>query len=137
MNEKMGKEIFLFKTELIQNKKKNVNKLPTNNIMSNCSICIRVSILRSGLSCLCRWKVSIPVFRGLISGLILSTRGCLSRSRRSIIIGWIPAILRVNIGILNILGAISSISLSNHTPVPLNWYWSSWPLSYARLPIIC
>lgn len=54
MNEKMGKEIFLFKTELIQNKKKNVNKLPTNNIMTDSSICIRVSILRSGLSCLCR-----------------------------------------------------------------------------------
>jgi len=36
-------------------KKEKKNKLLTNDVMANSSICIWISILRSGLSSFCRW----------------------------------------------------------------------------------
>lgn len=112
-------------------------KLHTNYIMANSSISIWISILWSGLSSLCSWKVSISIFRRLVSRLSLSSRSCLARSRRSIIVGWISTILRVNIGTLNVRRSTCSCSLSNDTTIPLYLNRSSWALSYTWLPIIC
>ena len=105
--------------------------------MSNCSISIRISILWGRLSSFSCWKVSISIFWRLISRLCLCNRGCLSRSRRSIIVASIAIKLWVNIAYLNIWRPNATSSLSYYTTISLNLNWSCRSLPFTWLPIIC